>query len=373
MKRALIACGGTGGHLAPGIALAEELASRGWICELLISQKQVDAQLARKYSNFEYTSIPGSPFGLAPRRLLPFARNLFGGLRKCLRIIRERRPDVVIGFGGFLSASALFAGAIRSVPVAIHEANRVPGRATRLACRFADRVYLPDGVSLAKAKSKTLSVGMPLRSEIARIDKEQAKREFGFDPRRKLLVVFGGSQGALSLNRWVEKQREGLSKDSIQSLCVTGDGSAEPREWTFDTKEGSSVKALTIGFCDRMAILLSAADLVVSRSGAGSLAEIARCRTPSILIPYPYAADNHQFYNAERMVDQGVAHMLEHEAMEGLTDQVYSMLGNEMLLKTMEERMERMDSTDARSIIADDLDFLIDPTKIMSKEGVASA
>jgi UDP-N-acetylglucosamine--N-acetylmuramyl-(pentapeptide) pyrophosphoryl-undecaprenol N-acetylglucosamine transferase len=226
---------------------------------------------------------------------------------------------------------------------------------------------------LAKAKPKTLSVGMPLRSEIARIDKKEAKREFGFDPRLKLLVVFGGSQGALSLNRWMEQQRERLSKDSIQSLCVTGDGSAEPREWTFDTKEGGSAKAHAIGFCDRMAMLLSAADLVVSRSGAGSLAEIARCRTPSILIPYPYAADNHQFYNAERMVDQGAAHMLDHEEMEGLTDQVFSMLGNEMLLKAMEDRMERMDSSDARSIIADDLECLIDPANSTSKEEVASA
>ncbi len=373
MKRALIACGGTGGHLAPGIALAEELVSRGWSCELLISKKQVDAQLVKKYGQFEYDSIPGCAMSFSPVRFSKFLRDLFSGVRICIRKIRKTQPDAVIGFGGFSSASALLAGIFTKIPVAIHEANRVPGRVTRLLSRFANRVYLPTDVYLKSVRSgRTFNVGMPIRTEIEKMAKDEAKRLLGFDPNRKLLLVFGGSQGARSLNEWMAASMEPLALDSVQMLCLTGNREDEAEERMYPAKAGEPVRSLILGFSDQMALLLSAADLAVSRSGAGSIAEIARCRTPSVFIPYPYAADDHQFYNAKRVADAGGGLLLNHESMDELFELVRITISDDDGLREFESCLEAIDGIDAKSIIADDIEMSLVSSKSASSTEVGA-
>jgi|TARA_B110000467_G_C18335946_1_gene497763 UDP-N-acetylglucosamine--N-acetylmuramyl-(pentapeptide) pyrophosphoryl-undecaprenol N-acetylglucosamine transferase len=373
MKRALIACGGTGGHLAPGIALAEELVSRGWSCELLISKKQVDAQLVKKYGQFEYDSIPGCAMSFSPVRFSKFLRDLFSGVRICIRKIRKTQPDAVIGFGGFSSASALLAGIFTKIPVAIHEANRVPGRVTRLLSRFANRVYLPTDVYLKSVRSgRTFNVGMPIRTEIEKMAKDEAKRLLGFDPNRKLLLVFGGSQGARSLNEWMAASMEPLALDSVQMLCLTGNREDEAEERMYPAKAGEPVRSLILGFSDQMALLLSAADLAVSRSGAGSIAEIARCRTPSVFIPYPYAADDHQFYNAKRVADAGGGLLLNHESMDELFELVRITISDDDGLREFESCLEAIDGIDAKSIIADDIEMSLVSSKSASRTEVGA-
>ncbi len=360
MRRALIACGGTGGHLSPGIALAEELLSRGWKCELLISNKQVDSRLVNKYGAFEYASIPGSALSFSPVRFLKFIGNLVSGIRLCARKIRETKPDVVVGFGGFLSAPALLAGKFSKTPVVIHEANRIPGRLTRLASKFVDRLYLPHGVTMKIYRSDRIrSMGMPVRSEIKKILRSQAKQELGFDPDRKLLLVFGGSQGARSLNKWVEDTLDSLAEAEIQVLCLTGLGGEREGETLSPSKKGGSVKSLFLGFSDQMALMLSAADLAVSRSGAGSIAEIERCRTPSILVPYPYAADNHQHFNAQRFESEGGCITVEHYSMSELLDRVMEIINDDSRLRQFEANLEAMDRAVAQVEMAEDLEEII--------------
>ena len=360
MKKALIACGGTGGHLAPGIALAEELVSRGWSCELLISKKQVDVQLVKKYRQFVYDSIPGCAMSLSPIPFAAFVRDLFSGVSLCITKIRNTRPDAVIGFGGFSSASALLAGMITKTPVAIHEANRVPGRVTRLVSRFANRVYLPADVYLKSAgEGRTLHVGIPIRTEIEKIPKEEAKRQLGFDSERKLLLVFGGSQGARSLNDWMAASMEPLALESVQMYCLTGNRNDETEERQYPSQSGVPVKSLIQGFSDQMALLLSAADMAVSRSGAGSIAEIARCRTPSIFIPYPYAADDHQYHNAKWVMDAGGGLMLNDESMGELFELIRSAISDEAGLRKFESCLDTIDGIDAKSMIADDIEALL--------------
>ena len=137
MSRFLISCGGTGGHLAPGIALAEGLHARDHETRLLISEKKVDARLVEKYPALTFLRVPGSPFGWSPRILLRCLGSQFRGVRFCLQLARTWRPDVIVGFGGFTSAPAVLAGRLLGIPVALHEANRVPGRAVRTLGRFA--------------------------------------------------------------------------------------------------------------------------------------------------------------------------------------------------------------------------------------------
>jgi len=361
VRKALIACGGTGGHLSPGIALAEELVSAGWDCRLLVSSKQVDSRLARKYTQFSYESIPGSGLSLRPSRLLRFAYDLAVGTGACLAKVREYRPSVVIGFGGFLSMPALLAGFLRGAPVAIHEANREPGRVTRLAALFANRVYLPEGVPLKTPyASRIRYAGMPTRREIRPLAKSKARRDLGFNPEQRLLFVFGGSQGALALTDWVKRHIETFAREEIQVFCLTGLGAEGRSELRFPSREGKPVRSIFSPFCDSMAGPLSAADLAVSRAGAGSIAEFIRCRLPSILVPYPTAADDHQLSNARRLERMGGGIVVEQTAIDRLFEETRETILNDWLLERFRANLQKVDRRDTLARMRRDLEGLVD-------------
>lgn len=356
MKKAYIACGGTGGHLSPGIALAEELLSRGWECRLLISNKQVDSRLVEKYEDFNYETLSGSGMSLNPVRLLKFILNLVKGTASCYSKFRREKPDLVIGFGGFLSMPVLLAGKLSGVPTAIHEANRVAGRVTRISSSFVKRIFLPMGVTVKTTRSARIRfVGMPVRKEIYQKDKPTSKESLGFDSEKRLLVVMGGSQGAESLNQWVVDRIEELAKLDVQVLCLTGGSSAVVE----GTRESGNVRFVFKQFSDDMAVVLSAADLVVSRSGAGSIAEFIRCRAPAILIPYPFSADEHQVANARDFEQLGCGVKMDQEFLDELLDEVSDVICNDVLLGKYQAALERANLTSAQSFIADDLERLL--------------
>ena len=357
--------------MAPGIALAEELLSRGWECKLLISGKQVDSILVQKYTQFKYEAIAGSGLSFHPVKLFRFLRDLLNGYRSCGRIIRSSGPELVVGFGGFISASALLAGARNGVPVAIHEANQIPGRVTRLTSRFASRVYLPNGAVLKEAKKDCIrNVGMPLRTEFERRSKGEAKRVLGFDPDKKLLLVFGGSQGALALNEWAKQHSRILNENQIQLMCLTGMSGGCSESATIDSDEAAQSKTIFMEFSEQMAILLSAADLAISRAGAGSIAELIRCRVPAILVPYPYAADNHQLFNAQRFVTQGGGVLCQQEEIKSLLNIALDMISSDEKRNRLTENLEAMDQSNSQSEIADDLERLATITKDGQKEAL---
>lgn len=359
MKRTLIACGGTGGHMSPGIALAEELCSRGWKVTLLISNKQVDSRLVKKYDQFEYETVDGRPFSIRPDRLALFLVSLTRGFLKCRRLIRSTKPVVVVGFGGFLSMPAMLAGFASGLPTVIHEANRVAGRVTRIVSLFARRIYLPKGVSVkTKRSSRIRHIGMPVRDEIVSFSKSAAKQQLGFDPGQKLLAVMGGSQGAESLNKWVKASLPALAKRGIQVFCLTG-GSGEDQSETLKSSNGKDVTSIFRSFSDDMATVLSAADLVVSRSGAGSIAEMMRCRTPGILIPYPFSADDHQVANAENFEMLGCGLQMSQDYIGNLLDEVMEVLFNEWLLQKFRGNLELADRLDVRSFMVNDLENIV--------------
>ncbi|MBD5780725.1 UDP-N-acetylglucosamine--N-acetylmuramyl-(pentapeptide) pyrophosphoryl-undecaprenol N-acetylglucosamine transferase [Pelagicoccus sp. NFK12] len=359
MKRALIACGGTGGHMSPGIALAEELTSRNWKCTLLISNKQVDSRLVRKYDQFEYETVDGRPFSVRPDRLLLFLVSLVRGTLKCSRLVHASNPDVVIGFGGFLSMPAMLAGYFAGLPTVVHEANRVAGRVTRIVSWFARRIYLPKGVKIrTKRSSRIRYVGMPVRNEIVSQSKTEAKRKLGLDPQLKVLVIMGGSQGAESLNKWVKASLPALAQKEVQVFCLTG-GSDTDGSMTFKSPKGTEVRSLFRRFSDDMATVLSAADLVVSRSGAGSIAEMMRCRAPGILIPYPYSADDHQVENARHFEMLGCGLRMSQDYLGDLLKEVQDVLFNEWLMQKFRHNLELADRKDVREFMANDLERIV--------------
>jgi UDP-N-acetylglucosamine--N-acetylmuramyl-(pentapeptide) pyrophosphoryl-undecaprenol N-acetylglucosamine transferase len=359
MSRFIISCGGTGGHLSPGISLAEGLRARGHHTRLLISQKQVDARLSEKYPHLQFERIPGSGFSWHPLRLVRCLASQSRAVWRCFRLLRETRADVVVGFGGFTSAPIMCAAWVAGIPAALHESNRVPGLAIRLLGRFARRVYLPPGIRLKSVRgSATRHVGLPVRREIARHPQAAARAALGLDPNQRLLVVLGGSQGAASLNNWARSHLQTLAAEAVQVYVVTGLGKGEESAIELKTKNGEATRAVFIPFCDRMGELLSAADLVVSRAGAGTLAELIRCETPAVLIPYPQAADDHQRANAAYFERQGGGVVVPQTQLEQLHAEVLDTIFNDWLLRKFRGNLQRMDRANALDLMLGDLEEL---------------
>ena len=362
MSTYLISCGGTGGHLSPGIALAEGLTARGHTVKLLISQKRVDARLIEKYPQFDFVRVPGTGFSWNPVKLVQCAVSQVKGLFFCLKLVREARPNAVIGFGGFTSTGIVLAARLNRVPVALHEANRVPGRAVRTLGRLAQRVYLPPGVALPAARAgATRHVGLPVRREIARVAQSTARAVFGFDQNQKLVVVLGGSQGATALNDWARRSARTLAAEGVQVCCITGLDKGRDGFVDLQSKTGASVRAYYLMFCDRVGELLSSADLVVSRAGAGTIAELIRCETPAVLVPFPHAADDHQRANAAYFERQGGGLTIEQTAMGNLTAEVLDAIFNEALLRKFRGNLQRMDQANSLEFMLNDLEEIARP------------
>ena len=357
MSRYLISCGGTGGHLSPGISLAEGLHARGHASRLLISRKKVDGRLAEKYPQLHFERMPGSGFSWHPVKLARCIVSQVRAVAFCLQLIRKMRPDAVIGFGGFTSAPLVIAARLTGVPAALHESNRVPGLAIRTLGRLARRVYLPTGIRIDGIRAAaTRHVGLPVRREIVRHPQAAARAALGLDPNQRLLVVLGGSQGAGSLNDWALGQLQAFATEGIQVYVVTGLGKGDESVTELTSKSGVPVRAVFTPFSDRMAELMSAADLVVSRAGAGTLAELIRCETPAILVPYPQAADDHQRANAAYFERQGGGIVVAQTQLGQLHAEVFDVIFNDWLLRKFRGNLQRMDRANALDLMVADLD-----------------
>ena len=362
MSRFMISCGGTGGHLSPGISLAEGLTERGHEVTLLISEKKVDARLVEKYPQFRFVRVPGTGLSWRPAALVRFVVSQLRGLLCCLRLVRAQRPDGIVGFGGFTSTGIALAGRWAGIPVALHESNRVPGLAIRVLGRLAQRVYLPPGVRLPGVRARhTRPVGMPVRREIRRLPAATAREALGLDPKQKVLAVFGGSQGSGPLNDFVRDNLGRLAAEGIQVYCVTGLGKGEAATHTGKARDGTEVRAIFVPFSDRVAEMLSAADLVVSRAGAGTIAELIRCETPAILVPYPQAADDHQRANASFFEKQGGGIVVEQDRLREMSAEVLDTIFNDWLLRKFRSNLQRMDRANSLELMLTDLEELIRP------------
>lgn len=358
MSHILIACGGTGGHLAPGIALAESLQARNQDCTLLISKKQVDSVLIKKYPHLDFYKAPGQGFSGGWLNKALFFWRVFTGCIHSYRLLHEKKTEFVILFGGFISVGLGLAARLAGVPIALHEANCCPGKAVRLLKYLAVRVYLPEGVVLKGVSAEKIRYfGYPVRREIEHCLKAEAWERLGITVKNKLLVIIGGSQGASALNEWVVANLAALKEMELSVYCVAGLGKT-PETLAENSPDSTDNSVKFVSFSDRMGDVISAADLVISRAGAGSIAEIIRCRAPAILIPYPYAADNHQEANARLHERQGAGVVLNEKHLDKLLGEVESLIFNDWMLSKFKLNLSRLDQFDSAERIADDVEFL---------------
>lgn len=232
----------------------------------------------------------------------------------CRHLYRRFRPDVVVGMGGFTSTPPILAAWRGRLPSLVHESNAIPGKANRFSARFTRRVLL--GFAEAAEffpRAETLFTGTPVRPALGRrLVREEALARFGLDPARKTVLVMGGSQGAAGINQLFFRIARDLSRQAVQVIHFTGERDDQLAAANYLRE---NLPAYVAAFHERMEEAYSAADLIVSRAGASSLNEISFFGLASVLIPYPFAADNHQEANARIFVRRGAAEMvLESEA-----------------------------------------------------------
>lgn len=349
-----IVCGGTGGHLAPGVATAQRLREHGVDVRLMVSEKEVDSRLLASYPDLPCQRVKGAPFGLHPAILLRFVYCSLFGFIQAFRLLRLGRPGALVAFGGYLSASFVIAARLLRIPVVLHEANRKVGRSIRSLADLADMVFLPEGVELDSADpSHRRSLGMPLRREVRHIIKDEIRQQLDIPLHAKVVCFVGGSQGAEAINKWVERHRRSLCADGLWIFLVAGPGKQQlPDVEVFESDAAGPVEARSFAFHNALHELFSASDIVVSRAGAGTVAELVACLTPSILIPYPHAADQHQLANARDLERRGGCIVLGQDQISMLYREILDLAYNDWLLSRMRQNLRRIGRGDAASELA---------------------
>jgi UDP-N-acetylglucosamine--N-acetylmuramyl-(pentapeptide) pyrophosphoryl-undecaprenol N-acetylglucosamine transferase len=312
-----IACGGTGGHLFPGIAVAEALIGRGHKILLLISEKQIDATAVCDRKEFQVEKIPavGAPRILSTQ-VFSFSAKFLKGLNACRKIYRSFAPRVVLGMGGFTSTAPILAGRMAGVSAFIHESNAIPGKANLLNARMCNKVLIGFAECARYFPKSAMEVtGTPIRSSLrAPVDRRTALRNLGLSENLKTVLVMGGSQGAHGINEAVITSLPRFDGNRVQFIHLTG---KEDEQRVSQCYRNAGIYAFVSAFYHRMEEVYSVADVAVARSGAATLTELSYFDLPAILIPYPFASENHQLLNAEIFAKNSVAKVLEESRVQG--------------------------------------------------------
>lgn len=352
--RVAIACGGTGGHLSPGLAVAEALVQRGCAVTLLVSSKAVDQQALSPSegrhspllaaSGCDVVTLPAVALQRPVRGdrkadrtetrsggWWPFARGLWKAWRTARQVFQAQPPQAVLAMGGFTSAPAILAARAVDAATFLHEANTIPGRANRWLAPWVDEAFVAFGSAAPRLRNQAVRLtGMPVRSQFQPPDRltEPAssrlapdgaedrptaagcRASLGLDPRLPVLLVTGGSQGARALNQAMLRLVDRLAPlaGRLQILHLTGPHDGEALREAYRVQ---GLRARVVPYLTEMEFALGAATLAISRAGASSLAELAAMRVPAILVPYPHAADDHQRHNARAFVGTGAARLWE--------------------------------------------------------------
>ncbi len=353
--RFVIAGGGTGGHLFPALAVGEVLLARGHEVIVFISEKDVDALATKDRTEFRFEKLPsiGMPKLFSPA-ILGFLKRFNDSLSPCKALYKKFQPHAVLGMGGFTSTAPILAGRMRKVPTFIHESNAIPGKANRLNARMTDAVLLGfEDCAKYFPNSRYQVTGTPIRKSLTRrVPKEEALAMFGLRPDRKTLLVMGGSQGAHGINEAAIKALPLVKDTPLQVIHLTGPNDEQVAAANYRREE---IPAHVAAFCHQMEYAYSAADLALSRSGAASLSELSHFGIPSLLIPYPHAAENHQSLNAAIFSRAGAAVVVEQGQVsaEVFAREIGGMLRDEAGLQEMSRAAVKLSPADAAACVAD--------------------
>ncbi len=344
-----IAAGGTGGHLYPGIALAQEMMRQDEKSQVQFvgTQRGLEARVLPEVG-FELCCIAvRGVMGKNPVRALGSLMQLPYAIGQCIRLLRKKRAELVIGIGGYTSPPLLFAALCLGIPRVILEPNVIPGMANRVLGRIASMVLLAFEETKRSFRGvSTRVVGVPLRREFQRCP--DIETSAGRQGHQHTLLVFGGSQGSRVINRVVVRAVSLLDKHrpGLRIVHQTGEADCVFVRHSYAERQ---VDATVVASLDDMPKAYASADVVISRAGAGTIAELTACGKPAILIPFPSAASQHQLHNAESMVNAGAAVLVEETGLSDrlLADTIRTLLDDANRLAMMAQRSLALAKPDA--------------------------
>jgi UDP-N-acetylglucosamine--N-acetylmuramyl-(pentapeptide) pyrophosphoryl-undecaprenol N-acetylglucosamine transferase len=360
--RLLIAAGGTGGHVYPGIAVAEEWRRRHPDSEVVF------VGTAR---GLESTAVPKAGFTLRtiaargiPRRIgFGLVRAIVAAVQSVVQassLLRDLRPHVVVVTGGYVSGPVGLVAKLRGIPVVVQEQNSVPGATNRWLNLIADEVHISfvESRNYFRRRNNLKVTGNPIRRSLLRQDRTSAYESLHLDPTRSTLLVFGGSRGATSINRAFQDALPRLTRlQNLQVLWQTGKDDAAA---ILERVRGLSIPVHVVPYVDQMEKAYAVADLAVCRAGAMTIAELTACGVPAILIPYPHATHDHQTVNARGLAERGAAEVVSDAELtaEDLARRIIQLFQDESRLRRMARNARAFSRTNAAERIVSSIEAL---------------
>lgn len=365
-KKILIATGGTGGHINPALAVAGYIRDKYPKAKILFvgTAVKMEAQLVPA-AGYDFTTIDIQGFSrdLTPsgiKQNIGTAVKLLKSSSQAKKIIRGFSPDIVLGFGGYVGGPVLRTACKMGIPTAIHEQNAFPGVTNKALAKIVDTVMLtaPEAEKYMKPKNPCIVTGLPIRGEIISANREFSRAELGVDD-RPVILSMGGSLGARVINtavtQLIEERYERKNCYFLHATGKAGVGMFDVVEKEKGINLAENKHIMLREYINDMHRCLAAADLVICRAGASSLSEIQAMGKPSILVPYPYAAENHQYYNAMELVKNDAAILIEEKDFTGerLIKEIDALLADRQRLETLGANAKKMAIYDATERIVD--------------------
>jgi UDP-N-acetylglucosamine--N-acetylmuramyl-(pentapeptide) pyrophosphoryl-undecaprenol N-acetylglucosamine transferase len=355
----IISGGGTGGHIFPAITIANTLKNR---------IPDINVLFVGAKGKMEMEKVPAAGYPIEglwisglQRKLsfknLTFPLKVVSSLIKAGKIIRKFNPAIVIGVGGYASGPTLRIASNRGIPTVIQEQNSYPGITNKLLSKKVSKICVAyEGMEKFFPKDKIVLTGNPIRRDVIEIrgKEKDALTYFNLDPDKQTVLVIGGSQGALSINKSIHKNLDKFVENNIQVIWQTGSYYFETAE--IATKELQSKGIRTIAFIDRMDYVYALADIIVSRAGAIAISEICAVGKPTVFVPLPSAAEDHQTKNARALADKNAALLIkDNESNEKLADTVLQLLSDKQKRQELSSNISKLAITDAAERITDEI------------------
>lgn len=357
--KVVVSAGGTGGHIYPALAVLEKLKKEDKNLEILYigTKNRMESEIIPK-RGIDYIGIEIYGFS---KNIVRDIKNVFlitKSYHKCLKILKEFKPDIVLGFGGYVTYPVLKAAKKLNIKTFLHEQNSIVGKTNKFLSKDIDLVavsFLSTLNKFPKAR-KVIYSGNPC-GENALTTKGIKKSEIGLDNKKKLVIVVAGSLGSSSVNEKLKEFLRLSKKSDFQVLYITGKSHYE--EFIKGTRFGSNIKVLP--YLDNLAGLMRNCDLIITRAGASTMSEILALNLPAIFIPSPYVAGNHQYYNALEIVKNNAGLMLEEENLNGETlfNMVTDLLNDKKKYEIMKMNLKNLGKTDSSDVIVKEIKELV--------------
>ncbi|MBG9981803.1 undecaprenyldiphospho-muramoylpentapeptide beta-N-acetylglucosaminyltransferase [Aerococcaceae bacterium DSM 111020] len=369
IQRVILSGGGTGGHIYPALSIYDAIKEAYPDVEVMYigTKEGLEADIVPKAGvPFEAIEIQGLRRSLSIENIKSMYLMARSSL-KAGRLVREFKPDIVIGTGGYVCAPVLFSASIQRIPTFIHEQNSVAGLTNKFLARYVDKIgtcFEEVTADFGRNASKCVYTGNPRAQEILEIEPDPMilRTQFDLDPEKPTVLIFGGSRGAPAINQAAKDALADFAKSNFQVILATGSTHYDEIIKEIDPALRASDGVRVVSYIDNMPQVFQAIDLVICRSGATTLTELTALGLPSILVPSPYVTNNHQEANARALVDNEAAVMIRESELNGqlMLRMVNELMGNPMQLQLMAEQAKKLGTPQAKDANMAEIQSLVD-------------